>query len=276
MRLSRTCPIWILAILASSACGSTDAELGHEGVDSLSNQDGVGGKTASAGGHAGVGGGGTAGSTAGSNRGGSGGSQGVGGSSHNSGGAGQSSIDAGHPDVRVDSCQPAAYYGPQPCQTSSECVQRQGAGWYCDTTNAFTDSCGTRVTWPLCKQSIDDGGPKPDADACQPSDIYGPLPCSTDEECVQRNAAGWYCDKTSGFTDSCGSRVSWPMCKQSINDGGPKPDADACIPAAIYGPQPCQNTSECVQREGAGWYCDLQNSFSDSCGRTVTWPMCKQ
>jgi hypothetical protein len=52
------------------------------------------------------------------------------------------------------------------------------------------------------------------------------------------------------------------------------PSAD-CPPMAYYGPPPCASDQECVDLYGEGWYCDEENSFSDGCGGSITWPMCK-
>jgi hypothetical protein len=49
-------------------------------------------------------------------------------------------------------CQPAALYGPPPCNTDADCVSWYGEGWYCDTTNSYDDGCGNTVTWAMCKQ----------------------------------------------------------------------------------------------------------------------------
>ena len=63
------------------------------------------------------------------------------------------SVDAGTPDAGVpDACEPAAYYGPQPCQSNQECVTQYGEGWYCDEQNQAADGCGNTVVWPVCKQ----------------------------------------------------------------------------------------------------------------------------
>ena len=52
------------------------------------------------------------------------------------------------------------------------------------------------------------------------------------------------------------------------------PAAD-CPPMAYYGTPPCASDQECVDLYGEGWYCDEENSFSDGCGGSITWPMCK-
>lgn len=185
-------------------------------------------------------------------------------------------IEDGGPDAKADTCVPNSYYGPQPCSTNSECVERQGAGWYCDTQYTYTNNCGTTVHAPYCKQSIDDGGPDAKADTCRPLSYYGPQPCSIDSDCVQRHGAGWYCDTSHKYPNGCGGYYDWPMCEQSVDDGGPDAKADACEPYSYYGPPPCNTDSECIQRNGAGWYCDTDNSFVNNCGTTVHAPYCKQ
>jgi hypothetical protein len=46
---------------------------------------------------------------------------------------------------------------------------------------------------------------------------YGPMPCSSDQQCVQANGSGYWCDTAAGFTDRCGHFTSWPQCRA---DGG--------------------------------------------------------
>ncbi|HOU53459.1 MAG TPA: hypothetical protein PLQ97_05970 [Myxococcota bacterium] len=49
-----------------------------------------------------------------------------------------------------------------------------------------------------------------------------------------------------------------------------------CPQVTYYGPQPCETDEDCRQRYGAGWYCDTANVFTDPCGGSVTWPLCRQ
>jgi len=65
-------------------------------------------------------------------------------------------------------------------------------------------------------------------------------------------------------------------------DGSPVdqiPNADLprdCPQVTYYGPQPCETDEDCRQQYGSGWYCDTGNVFTDPCGGSVAWPMCRQ
>ena len=57
--------------------------------------------------------------------------------------------------------------------------------------------------------------PKPQPKkSCQGWAVYGPRQCSTDEECVSQNGAGWYCNKDHAYTNPCGEKIPWPLCEQ--------------------------------------------------------------
>ncbi len=61
----------------------------------------------------------------------------------------EQSVDAGVPDAGApDGCEPAAYYGPPPCESDEEC----GEGWYCDQDNVVPGGCGETLSWPICRQ----------------------------------------------------------------------------------------------------------------------------
>ena len=64
-----------------------------------------------------------------------------------------------------------------------------------------------------------------------------------------------------------------PLPYDTIHDTPPPTD---CEPGVIYGPQPCDSDAACVESYGEGWYCDEENSYSDGCGGTIEWPVCKQ
>ncbi|MDY0004742.1 MAG: hypothetical protein RBU30_25825 [Polyangia bacterium] len=157
------------------------------------------------------------------------------------------------PLCRAMECEPAAFYGPQPCQDNDECETQYGVGWYCDQDNAYDDGCGNTYTWPVCREAT-----------CEPAAYYGPPPCETDAECIAENGAGWYCDTANTYEDDCGNSYTWPVCKEE------------CLPAAYYGPPPCEDNSDCVDMYGAGWFCDELNTFDDGCGNQVAWPVCRE
>lgn len=172
------------------------------------------------------------------------------------------------PDPGKD-CGMVTYYGPKPCETDQECIDDYGAGWYCDTDNAFTDPCGGAVTWPMCKpgnvpdviepdvaqDALDVVMPDTPVDPgrdCEPMVAYGPPPCVNDEDC-QPWGEDYYCDKSHPWVDECRG-TTWYMCAQ-----GPKPEdviepVDAIEPdtptdvvdppdfATFYGPSPAEPT----------------------------------
>lgn len=176
-------------------------------------------------------------------------------------------VDAGLPDA---SCDPVALYGPQPCSTDGDCTTRMGAGWYCETVDYGSDGCGNRLTWPSCVQRgpVDAGAPA--TDACEPMTLYGPPPCSTDQDC-KTYGADWYCDKASAVNTGC-NVTAWPMCKQGAVDAGtPAADTGVCDPVALYGPRPCSSNADC----GDAGTCDQENTYPDGCGGQVHWPVCK-
>jgi hypothetical protein len=173
-----------------------------------------------------------------------------------------------------DGCLARALYGPLACQNDSDCVQWSGAGWYCDKTNQFDDGCGNKTSWAICKSTTTkDAGPA--KDGCIPVALYGPKPCQNDSECVADHGAGWYCDLTNSFGNGCGGISTWPMCRPASTDAGIA-TRDGCIPAALYGPKPCQSDTDCQSWYGAGYTCDKTNTYNDGCGHNTTWPICKK
>jgi len=122
------------------------------------------------------------------------------------------------PDVLAD-CPAMAYYGPQPCETSADCVVRQGPGWYCDTANVFIDGCGQQVAWPLCRPGdvpLDVLTPDVPVDAlpdCLPMVSYGPPPCTTNDQCVNDFGVGYVCNQNNPVDDGCGGTVNLPICE---------------------------------------------------------------
>jgi len=168
-------------------------------------------------------------------------------------------------------CQPVALYGPPPCDTDTDCEKWLGTGWYCDKANAYDNGCGDTTPWAACKQTVaPDGGI---TDGCIPAMLYGPQPCASNTDCETQYGAGWYCDKDNVFGNGCGGTSSWPICRQSTATDAGLPDGP-CFPAALYGPPPCNTDTDCVQWNGAGWYCDKTNSYDDGCGNKVVWPLC--
>jgi hypothetical protein len=105
----------------------------------------------------------------------------------------------------------------------------------------------------------------PPDDNCEPAAYYGPPPCTDDQECVTQDGTGWYCDQENTFLDGCGQQVTWPVCKFSD-----------CQPAVYYGPPQCTDDPGCIADHGAGWYCDLTNTFDDGCGTDIEYPVCRQ
>ncbi len=196
------------------------------------------------------------------------------------------------PDIPAD-CQPAAYYGPQPCETDADCVAQQAPGWYCDTMNVF-ENCGQQVTWPVCRPGdvpVDAVTPDVPVDAppdCLPVVGYGPPSCTGDEDCTQYGS-DWICDQQHPVTDPC-TGGSWFVCAE-----GPVPtdviptdtSVDAipadvlvdapkdCPPMASYGPPPCTTDEECATEYGAGWVCDQNHPMDDGCGGTFNFPTCE-
>ncbi len=196
------------------------------------------------------------------------------------------------PDVPAD-CQAMAYYGPQPCGTDADCVQREGAGWYCDTANVY-ENCGQQVTWPLCRPGdvpLDAVTPDLPLDApkdCLPVVAYGPPPCTSDENCATCGSE-WICDKEHPVTDPC-TGGSWYVCAQrpvsedvipsdtSVDAIPPDVVLDTpkdCPPMGWYGPPPCTSDAECQDAYGADWVCNQNNPVDDGCGGTVNYPVCQ-
>jgi hypothetical protein len=197
------------------------------------------------------------------------------------------------PDVPAD-CGAMAYYGPQPCDTDTECVQREGPGWYCDTANVFTDPCGQQVNWPYCRPGdvpLDAVTPDVPVDAppdCQPVVAYGPPPCTSDESC-QVYGTEWICDKEHPVTDPCTGN-SWYVCGERpvpsdvipsdarVDVVPPDAPVDAppdCPPMGWYGPPPCTSDEDCVQDYGPGWVCNKDAPVPDGCGGPATYPVCE-
>ncbi len=113
---------------------------------------------------------------------------------------------------------------------------------------------------------------------CGMMTYYGPQPCETDEECAQREGAGWYCDTANVFEDGCGGQVHWPMCRpgdvpvDAVTPDVPADTPPDCMPMVAYGPPPCNSDADC-QAWGEGWICDKEHPITDPC--SGTWYMCQ-
>jgi len=122
------------------------------------------------------------------------------------------------------------------------------------------------------------GGCADDTKPCTPVALYGPPPCDDDQDCIKQFGAGYYCDKNNSYDNGCGGKSTWATCKPgTIPDGGVKDGAgkDGCRPVMLYGPQPCTDDKDCASWYGAGYTCDKNNTFSNGCGGTSTWALCK-
>jgi hypothetical protein len=52
--------------------------------------------------------------------------------------------------------------------------------------------------------------PTPQSCVTNPKTYYGPMPCQTDQECVDKFGATWYCNKDYIIDKEC--NVKWPSC----------------------------------------------------------------
>ena len=53
-------------------------------------------------------------------------------------------------------------------------------------------------------------------DNCEPRMVYGPQPCESNQQCVEQNGEGWYCNLDHSYgDDGCGNELMWPVCEQS-------------------------------------------------------------
>ncbi len=173
--------------------------------------------------------------------------------------------DASEPDPNdAGGEDPVVYYGPQP----------NDAGGVDDASEPIPNDAGGEDV-PLVyygPQPIDAGGvdaatdatPTDAAQADVPMVYYGPVPVDAGPVDAASDAAP---------ADVSQPDVPMAFYGPAVIDAGP---ADACIPRAVYGPQPCNTDQECVDRHGPGWYCDENNAFEDGCGGENIWPMCRQ
>jgi hypothetical protein len=192
-----------------------------------------------------------------------------------SGSAGQdadidAAVDTGVPDAGADVCVPLTIYGPAPCTDDAACAEEYGEGWYCNRENTFSDGCGGTTTWPVCEQGTvaDAGSPDASVDAGEPdaSADAGSPDASADAADPDANADAADPDANADAADP----------DASVDAGEPDAGADVCVPMAVYGPMPCTDDAGCVEEYGEGWYCDQENTYSDGCGGTTVWPICRQ
>ena len=183
-----------------------------------------------------------------------------------SGSAGQdadidAAVDTGVPDAGADVCVPLTIYGPAPCTDDAACAEEYGEGWYCNRENTFSDGCGGTTTWPVCEQGTvaDAGSPDASVDAGEPD-------ASADAGSPDASADAADPDANADAADP----------DASVDAGEPDAGADVCVPMAVYGPMPCTDDAGCVEEYGEGWYCDQENTYSDGCGGTTVWPICRQ
>jgi hypothetical protein len=110
-------------------------------------------------------------------------------------------VDAGPADVVVPpDNEPRTYYGPQPVDAGPADVQPS------------KDGGGPVILYG--PQPVDAGPADIKDKDCPPVAVYGPQPCTSDEFCHKQKGPNWYCNKDAGFTDSCGNKISWPMCEE--------------------------------------------------------------
>jgi hypothetical protein len=162
-------------------------------------------------------------------------------------------------DMKTD-CQPAMFYGPAPCVSDEQCAKEYGAGWYC-ATNEVPDGCGGTFKMTGCEPPPTDVvTPDVPADVnldCLPGDMYGPPPCTSDQDCRDMyRSADWYCDKANTIPGPCG-QISWPACKQypvDVVTPDQPVEVPDCGPAMKYGPMPlygmpaCEVDDDCVKQ----------------------------
>lgn len=134
-----------------------------------------------------------------------------------------------------DSPSPPVEYGPPTCDNNQECVDLNGASWYCDLA----------ASPHVCKQHADGDAEEQtdgDRDAAVDGDhdgdgndidgdngvLYGPPPCTSAEDCQSwhgnpDSGKEWICDTNSG------------NCSQQLIGG----DTDSDGPSTYYGPLSC-------------------------------------
>jgi hypothetical protein len=55
--------------------------------------------------------------------------------------------------------------------------------------------------------------PAPPKKDCSGWAVYGPPPCSSDEDCLQMEGEGWYCNREHYYTNPCDEKIPWPLCE---------------------------------------------------------------
>jgi len=170
--------------------------------------------------------------------------------------------------------EPAVLYGPPP------------------DTDTRSDEEMRVLYGPFPTDVLDEGTPTPDGvEADQPRVYYGPMPTDAVDDTtplpddVQTDQARTYfgpmpaedVDTTPEDIQTDQAQVYYgPMPVDVAEDGTHQDVEKDCPPMAFYGPKPCDTDEECQKDNGAGWYCDKENSYDDGCGGKITWPMCKE
>lgn len=131
-------------------------------------------------------------------------------------------LDAGSGDVTALEDIPAVYYGPQPTDVidvAPDVGTELPAVYYGPQPIDVPDASVLPDVGPDIIASY--YGPQPtdviDLDSpatdCMMAAYYGPQPCETDEQCVEWEGPGWYCNTDNTYPDGCGGTVSWPICE---------------------------------------------------------------
>lgn len=185
--------------------------------------------------------------------------------------------------------EPAVYYGPAPQEDAVTGEDLVPVYYGPAPTDVFEDvpQPGVDMTavyyGPMPVDAVGQPdepmvyyGPQPSdvAGADLPSVYYGPQP--VDAVTGPDTPAVYYgpmpTDTVSGDwlpADDAGVAVYYgPMPVDAVT-------ARDCLPAAWYGPPPCESDEQCVEWYGEGYVCDKNNTVDDPCGGTIAWPTCE-
>jgi hypothetical protein len=101
--------------------------------------------------------------------------------------------------------------------------------WMVAMALACAAGSGCKKSEPAAGAEAGAGSPQAD---CEPNDIYGPAPCTSDEECRREGGPGWVCGpEPLKYDDGCGRTVTWgPVCNPAAGTGASAPATGPAAP----------------------------------------------
>lgn len=165
------------------------------------------------------------------------------------------------------SCEDMPSDFPSLCYEDEQCVEEYGEGYFCNQAacNCFTcpaDSDGCRVEADCPDTSLHCNTALCECVPCTEMALDFPGACSTNEQCLEENGPGWFCNQGTcncmscpPDSDGCTSQTDCPG--EDNHCHLPTCDCITCAETETEHPEMCSTDEECVEDYGEGYFCNL-------------------